>query len=788
MTEIPVSLAEAGAFHFHPTDDPLWRIEEVGFNLAREHEIESLFAVSNGYVGSRASLAEGSALSNPATFIAGVFDTNTAAQGDPVPELAAAPDWMQLSLLTSGREFRLEEGNFVWHRRMIDMYHGILWREFDYRTEAGGLIHVRACRLASLADRHVLFQSIQLDAENRFPDIHLRALTAPVVERPGRVRLTPEPCPPSEDGDSASLLELCTHTTQIKVAVASAGRLRIGGEAVPPRIDPSPDRRVESWELDIEAGKPYRFDRLVVIYTSREVDRPSAMAAEHLRSLLNAEPNNVIAAHARAWEKRWRESDVEIAGDAALQRAVRFAGYHLIGAVNPADERVSIGARALTGEAYKGHVFWDTEIFMLPFYVLTDPPSARALLMFRYHSLSAAREKARRLGYQGALYAWESTNTGEEMTPGYSLSPDGEIKPILNGVLEHHISADVAYAVWQYWQATADETFLLDAGAEILFETARFWASRGLLDEDGSYHIREVIGPDEYHEGVDDNAFTNVMAQWNLECAAEAARMLIERWPDRWSGLAHRLDLREDEADRWHDLARRMYTGLDTRTGLLEHFKGYFELDDINLSEYGSHALPIDMILGRERTQLSNVVKQADVVMLIYLLWDRFSPEVREINFRYYEPRTAHGSSLSPSIHAAVAARLGDLETGTRYFHQASQIDLANNMGNAAGGVHAAALGGLWQAAVLGFGGLRLGADGLSFTPHCPPAWKALRFRLVWRGTHLHVDIQPEIVEIAAESGMGVAIRMGDAVPAWLGSGQRMCWKLVAGHWKEVSS
>jgi trehalose/maltose hydrolase-like predicted phosphorylase len=788
MTEIPVSVAETSAFHFRPIDDPLWRIEEEGFNLAREHEIESLFAVSNGYVGSRASLAEGSALSNPATFIAGVFDTNAAAQGDPVPELAAAPDWMRLSLLIAGREFRLEEGNFVWHRRMIDMRYGMLWREFDYRTEVGGLIHVRACRLASLADRHVLFQSIHLNAENRFPGVHLQAVTAPVVERPGRVRLMPEPGPPSGDADVTSLLTLCTQTTQIKVAVATAGRLRTGGEIIPPRIEPLPDRRIESWELDIEAGKTYRFDRLVVIYTSRDVDRPSAMAAEHLQRLLNAEPEAVVAAHARAWEKRWRESDVEIAGDAALQRAVRFACYHLIGAVNPEDDRVSIGARALTGEAYKGHVFWDTEIFMLPFYVLTDPPSARALLMYRYHSLPAAREKARRLGYQGALYAWESTSTGEETTPGYSLSPDGEIKPILNGVLEHHISADVAYAVWQYWQATADETFLLDAGAEILFETARFWASRGLLDEDGSYHIREVIGPDEYHEGVDDNVFTNGMAQWNLECAAEAARMLRERWPDRWLELAHRLDVREHETDTWRDLARRMYTGLDTRTGLFEQFKGYFELEDIDLSEYGADALPIDVILGRERTQLGNVVKQADVVMLIYLLWDRFSPEVREVNFRYYEPRTVHGSSLSPSIHAAVAARLGDLDTGMRYFHQASEIDLANNMGNAAGGVHAAALGGLWQAAVFGFGGLRLHADGLRFTPHCPPAWKALRFPLTWRDTRLYVDIQPEIVEIAAEPGMGVMIQIGDAAPAWLGSGQRMRWKLVADVWKEVSS
>jgi len=790
MNDRPVEKAPGGAPRFAPTADPLWRIEEEGFNLAREHEIESLFAVSNGYVGSRASLAEGSPLSNPATFIAGVFDTDASARGDPIPELAAAPDWMQLNLLVGGREFRLDQGGDLWHRRMIDLRQGILWREFDYRTPDGSVIQVRACRFASLADRHVLFQGVRLTAEGHFPDIHLRAITEPVIERPGRVRLTAESCPGREIGaDRGYLLELCTRTTRIKAAIAAAGRLRIdGGKVIAPRTESAPDRHIESWELDIEAGKTYRFDRLVVIYTSRDADTPAAKAAEHLQRLLNSNSEDIIGAHARAWEKRWRESDVEIEGDEALQRALRFACYHLIGAANPEDERVSVGARALTGEAYKGHVFWDTEIFMLPFYVFTDPPSARALLMYRYHTLPAAREKARRLGYRGALYAWESTDTGEEATPGYAMTPDGEIKPILNGVLEHHISADVAYAVWQYWQATSDEAFLLQAGAEILFETARFWASRGSVEADGRYHIREVIGPDEYHEGVDDNAFTNAMAQWNLECAAEAARLLAERWPDRRLELARRIDLTEDEPEAWRDLARRMYTGFDSRTGLFEQFQGYFGLQDIDLAQYAPRLLPMDMLLGRERTQLSKIVKQADVVMLIHLFWDRLPPEAREANFRYYEPRTAHGSSLSPSIHAAVAARLGEMETAMRYFRQAAEIDLTDTMGNAAGGIHAAALGGLWQAVAFGFAGLSLLPDGVGLTPHCPPEWPAFHFNAAWRGTRLHVDIRPETVEIAAEGEKPLTVRIGGAPPVRLASGQRIRWRLADGAWEEISS
>ncbi|MGX2040456.1 glycoside hydrolase family 65 protein [Methylocaldum sp. MU1018] len=782
----PIDTAPAGDSRFDPTPDPLWRIDEDGFNLAREHEIESLFALSNGYVGSRASLAEGSPLSNPATFIAGVFDTHASAHADPIPELAAAPDWMRLNLLVGGREFRLDRSRYLWHRRTIDLRQGILWREFHYRAGDGGVVRVRACRIASLADRHVLFQGVRLSAEGHFPGIHLRAVTEPVIERPGRVCLTAESCPGREIGANRGyLLQLCTQTTGIDVAIAAAGRLRIdGGGMIAPRTESTPERHIESWELDIEAGKIYRFDRLVVIYTSRDSERPAERATEHLQNLLNVSPDKTIGAHVRAWTKRWRESDVEIDGDDTLQKAVRFACYHLIGAANPEDERVSVGARALTGEAYKGHVFWDTEIFMLPFYIFTHPPSARALLMYRHHTLPAAREKARRLGYRGALYAWESTDTGEETTPGYSITPDGEIKPILNGVLEHHISADVAYGVWQYWQATADERFLLQAGAEILFETARFWASRGVEEADGRYHIREVIGPDEYHEGVDDNAFTNVMAQWNLECAAEAARFLAERRPE----LARRHGVTEDEAETWRDLARRLYTGFDARTGLFEQFQGYFELEDIDLAQYVPRTLPIDVLLGRERTQLSKIVKQADVVMLIHLFWDRLPPEARQANFSYYLPRTTHGSSLSPSIHAAVAARLGDTETAMRYFRQASEIDLANNMGNAAGGVHAAALGGLWQAVVFGFAGLSLRPESLSFTPHCPPGWRAFRFPLIWRDIRLHVEIRPEAVEIAAEGGEPVAIRVGETPPARLAPGRRIRWEWRQGTWTEVSS
>jgi kojibiose phosphorylase len=345
-------------------------------------------------------------------------------------------------------------------------------------------------------------------------------------------------------------------------------------------------------------------------------------------------------------------------------------------------------------------------------------------------------------------YAWESADTGEEVTPTVLTRPDGTSIRVLTGEQEHHVSADVAYAVWQYWQASGDDRFFTDAGAEILLETARFWASRGQVEADGRYHIRKVIGPDQYHESVDDDAFTNGMAQWNLERGAEAARILGERWPARGRELSGRLGLEAAEVAGFADLAAKMASRFDPRTGLYEQFEGYFGLADVDLDTYAGRAAAMDVLLGQERVRATRIVKQADVVLLMYLLWDRFPPGVREANFRYYEPRTDHGSSLSPPIHALVAARLGDVALAERYFHRTVEIDLADTMGNASGGVHAAALGGLWQAAVFGFAGLTLRPDGIELDPHLPPSWRRLGFPIEWRGRAMWVDARAEAPRI----------------------------------------
>ncbi len=696
----PKLLAPQAALPATPTDDSGWILVEQGFTLAREHEIEALFAIGNGYVGTRGSLAEGSALSAAATLVAGIFDANP----NSLPTLALTADWTRLSTTIDGYPLRLDQGHNLEHRRILDMRQGIFWREWRHQDEAGRITQLRMLRLASLADRHLLVQCATITPENYSGRIFVDAtLTGPVVQI------------------------MATGTT-VAMAVARCVTTPTG------RWTPSIELIQGQQGLELEIGETYRLDRIVALHTSRDTAEPRETARTHVERAIE-DVAGVIDEHRQAWRAKWKVCDFRIEGDPAAQRALRFAVYHLLSAVNPQDDRVSIGARGLTGSAYKGHVFWDTDIFMLPFFIFTYPEAARALVMYRYHTLAAARAKAARLGYRGAFYAWESADTGEDVTPPFVIAPDGQLMRILTGEEEQHISADVAFSVWNYWKATGDDRFLIDAGAEILIETARFWESRAQREADGRYHIRGVIGPDEYHETVDDNAYTNCLAQWNLEVAVEIVKLVAERWSEPWQALSRLLGIEPQEPLRWQQVARDFYTGFDERTGLFEQFQGYFGLEEIDLAAFLPRTAPMDALLGRDRIQRSKIIKQPDVVMLIYLLWDRLPAEVRRANFEYYESRCGHGSSLSPAIHALVAARLGDTTLAERYFRQAAEIDLADNMGNAAGGVHIGALGALWQAAAFGFAGLHVcGGEKPEHRANLPPSWRSLSMRYQWRG------------------------------------------------------
>jgi len=367
------------------------------------------------------------------------------------------------------------------------------------------------------------------------------------------------------------------------------------------------------------------------------------------------------------------------------------------------------------------------------------------------------------MGYKGAMYAWESADTGEETTPDSVVGPDGAMIDILTGRMEHHISADIAYAVWQYWRATGDDALFLDAGAEILLETARFWASHAVLEADGKRHILHVIGPDEYHENVDDNAFTSVMARWNIARGIETIDLLRKRWPARAVALCERLLLDNAELADWGDAVERIVSGFDPATGLYEQFVGYDRLEPIDLALYADRKEPIDVIIGRERTQRSQVIKQADVVALLALLPDEFPGVAANANFHHYEPRCAHGSSLSAGIHALVAARIGETETALRYLRKAAAADLELDP-NSAGGIRIAGLGGVWQAIVLGFAGLGLDVDAIALSPRLPPQWRSMSFSVRWRGRPVQVRISGKMVRVAIGGDGPVQVRVGGKI------------------------
>jgi trehalose/maltose hydrolase-like predicted phosphorylase len=719
------------------TLDDAWVITEDGCDALRESSRETRFAISNGFLGVRSSQAVNRAahrLTSPYTYVAGLFDTPET--GLSVPSLVRAPDWQQVRLFLGSRPLANAPCDPSSHPLTLDLRRGAVItqsRQLDAKAVSIGL---RMMRFVSLSRRALGLQLIQLEIEAGEVDVRLDALFEGVdlgliAER-----------------QEQDLGVWRTKHSGKGLAMSAAASLTVDGKELAPIAQ---DRLRWSWSWKAYPGQVVCFERLVAVTRSDTATfDPGAGAREALGSARRLGWSGLVAEHEAAWASRWRCSDVQVDGDEAAQQSLRFAAYHLNSAANPTDERVSIGARALTGEDYRGHVFWDTEIFLLPFYVLTWPEAARALLMYRFHTLGEARAKAARMGWRGALYAWESADTGAEATPEQVVGPDRQVVDVLCGKQEQHISADVAYAVWQYWQASGDEPFLLSAGAEMLLETGRFWASRAQLDDDGRCHIRGVIGPDEYHPTIDDNAFTNAMGAWNIRRALEVAMLLRDRWPARWVDLTTKIGLDDAELERWLGVADSMATGFDPTTRLYEQFAGYFGLEHIDLAKYAGRSVPMDVVLGRERTSRSQVVKQADVVALLALLPEAFPGDSGLANFRYYTPRCGQGSSLSRAMHGLAAARLGDTELALRFFQETAAIDLADTHVAIEGGIHIAALGGLWQMAVFGFAGLSLRSDCVAVEPRLPTTWRSLRFCVQWRGRRLRIEIGTATHALAA--------------------------------------
>lgn len=691
-----------------------WRIEQEGFDRARERQMESLFAVGNGYLGVRGALDSPLPGSQCDLFVAGIYDRKRAdlpyseieflapERGDDLyAELVPLPFPFQLRVCVEGvpLDFGGPHGREL--RRVLDLRRGELHTEAVYETPGGRRTAVRTRRCASLADPHLLLQEAVATPENHWGTVELAAS----LEDPELAARHPH-------------LERLEHVTEAELELVRYAT------------------RASGFQICIASRilrEPRILRRLVSVYTSRDGLDPRAAALAHLQTLNSSGFETLFAAHAEKWAEFWGKADIRVPGRPAVEQALRFGSYQLRLPAGD-DSRVSIGARALTGRAYEGHVFWDAEIFMLPFYLHLEPGRARNLLLYRHHTLGGARRRARALGYRGACFAWESTVTGDDVTPTkIVLKSSGKEIPIFTGSQQVHVTADIAYAVWRYWEATHDEDFLAGAGAQLLFETARFWASRTTRGE-RHHHIRGVVGPDEYHHAVNDNAYTNWMARHNLERAA---------WVAQW--FATRSAAAEGEAEEWAGLARSLYCPAPDARGIIEQFEGFFALGDYPLPKEERFKAPVSRLFDWEKINRLKLLKQADVLMLPLLFPDAFSDEVVAANYRYYEPLTDHGSSLSPSVHAAIAARIGLREDAERYWKQSLWLDLSNAMDNSMLGVHPAAMAGTWQALVFGFLGVRFTEAGPQADARAaeklPAGWDGVELTLAYRGRSQAVKV-----------------------------------------------
>jgi kojibiose phosphorylase len=426
--------------------------------------------------------------------------------------------------------------------------------------------------------------------------------------------------------------------------------------------------------------------------------------------------------------------------------------------VNENDPMVSIAAKALHGEGYKGHVFWDTEIFMLPFFIYVYPQAARTLLMYRYNMLDAARKNATLNGYKGAQYPWESADTGEEETPKWGFDYKGNPVRIWTGDLEHHITADIAFAVWEFFRATEDIEFMLNYGAEVIFETARFWVSRcEYVKELDRYEINNVIGPDEFHEHVDNNAYTNYLAKWNIKKGLELINMLKEKYPEHYYAISNKICLTNEEIEKCKKVEEKIYIPYDKDKKLIEQFEGYFDKKDYVIDKFDENNMPI-WPEGVDITRLGDtqLIKQADVVMLMLLLGEEFDEETKRINYEYYEKRTMHKSSLGPSMYAIMGLKVGDHKNAYQSFMRSANVDLVDNQGNTKEGLHAASAGGTWQVAVFGFGGMEIDKEGiLNINPWLPEKWDKLSYKVFWKGNLIEVIVTKEDVSVKKLEGKG---------------------------------
>ena len=740
----------------------LWYIRDNDYNWQQARKKETIYTLANGYRALRGNI-EFSDYGQPGNFIAGIFDKSFAQ----VTEIVNCQNPLIMNIYLEDELVRIESSQVLNFSRNLNLKEGLYKIKVELITPRGWHLKAEWERYVSKNNNHRWASKYKVSSNNFKGKMFIENIID------GRtLNSLDDPWNKVKHFDVEKTYDLSPGIAMITQTIDSKTRIIEGTSIVCEKQGRNifRDRKYrvfgeqvrEIYELFVDAKEEITFCKYGVTYTSRDGDFCLySKLMDEMKTFIATGYEEEKYMHISKWSIIWDDIDVKIQGDDKAQAGMRFNLFQLYSSASEEDSRVSIGAKGLHGEGYKGHVFWDTEIFMIPFFTYTSPKVAKNLLMYRYNTLKGAKENAFINGYKGAQYPWESADTGLEVTPKWGRDYEGNSVRIWTGDEEFHINSDIVFALINYYTVTGDEDFMKSYGIEIILETAKFWESRVEYNrEKNRYEINKVIGPDEFHEHVNNNVYTNYLAKWNMIKAIEYANWLKDKEEVLYRRLCNNLGISEVDLNRWEDIQAKIYIPKGEDGKLIEQFEGYFKLEDIAIEEYDENNMPI-WPKKLELKNLSNtqLIKQPDVVMLAILLGDEFDYDTKKINYEYYEKRTMHKSSLSPSMYSIMGIQVGDTKRAYKYFMKTIMTDLEDNQGNADFGLHAASTGGSWQTVVFGFGGLSIDKEGiLNFKPWLPKEWENLSYKIKWRGTDLEVSMWKEWVEFKASDSLNIKV------------------------------
>lgn len=750
----------------YPVDE--WKIIENRYYPQFLAGTETLFALSNGYLGMRGCFEEDSPVEEDGTFVNAFYESWPIVYGEEAYGFAKTgqtivnvPSSRIIKLYVDDEPLSLRYANLLHYTRTLDMKGGTLNRELLWETPAGKRVLIKSRRLVSLSHRHLAAIEYKVTVLNAPAPV---VISSEVVYRhsvpdaastdPRKARDFPERPLLSEhhyvpEGrDKRVVLGHATRRSRMTLAcgidhcLETACRFSYTSAS-------TPDSGKCVLRVEALPGQPISLTKYMTYHTSGSAPASELCArAEHtLDRALEHGFSELLDSQQLYLYDFWQRSDVEIDGQPTVQQDVRFNLFQLCQATARA-EGAGVPAKGLTGQAYEGHYFWDGEIYVMPFLIYTASRIARNLLKFRHDKLTHARQRAQELGLRGAKFPWR-TISGEEASAYYAA-----------GTAQYHINADIMYALRKYVDATGDAEFLQEVGAEMLVETARMWCDLGFYSEraGGKFCINGVTGPDEYTTVVNNNAFTNLMARENLRYAAQTVTALQKDKPGWYAALVEKTGLAFEEVAQWQTVADRMYVPYDRELGIHSQDDHFLDQEPWDFARTPAERSPVFLHHHPLMIYRRQIIKQADVVLAMFLLSHEFTVEQKKRNFDYYDPLTTGDSSLSASIQSIAASDIGYAEQAYEYFRSTALMDLANVTGNVQDGIHLAAMGGTWMALVYGFGGMRDHGGRLSFDPKLPAQWQRLKFPLMVRGMNLMVDIQPDAVTYLLRQGSELTI------------------------------